>query len=458
MALKTNSRLVLYSSDRALERGFDRLKGEALHWVFEGYPVGDYYEAALPGRDAFCMRDTSHQCMGAQALGLGRHNFNMLKKFAEGISEWRDYCSYWEIDRWDRPCPVDYKSDHDFWYNLPANFDVLDAIYRMYRWTGDGRYLHDLAFERFCALTMEQYIARWDRDGDGIPDRVVAEGRRGIASYDEGDESVKGLRVGTDLVCAMIRAYESASELCRLENHPECARIYKKRGEALLRALNERWYDPDKGLAFGMGLDGELIFPPRDPWREKDFLYRGLATPEQAAPILDGLEAHMDGTIIELFSHLPEIFWRYGREAAGLRALRRAMDETLPRRDYPEASFCAVGAAVAGLMGVDPDGEQGVVRTLSGLADVEWAAMLHIGALDGHVSVEHTGHSATVFTNECDHEMIWRVCFDGERRILSNGSALPAQTLAMPCSGRIATYADISVPAGVTARAEAKPV
>jgi len=24
--------------------------------------------------------------------------------------------------------PVDYKSDADFWYNLPANFDIIDAV------------------------------------------------------------------------------------------------------------------------------------------------------------------------------------------------------------------------------------------------------------------------------------------------------------------------------------------
>ena len=31
-------------------------------------------------------------------------------------------------------------SDDDFWFNLPANFDVLDAAVRMWRWTGDDGY------------------------------------------------------------------------------------------------------------------------------------------------------------------------------------------------------------------------------------------------------------------------------------------------------------------------------
>mgnify|MGYP006888073524 CR=1 FL=1 len=48
MALKTNSRVVLFSSDRALEEGFDRVKQQALYWVFEDGDVGPSYEAALP--------------------------------------------------------------------------------------------------------------------------------------------------------------------------------------------------------------------------------------------------------------------------------------------------------------------------------------------------------------------------------------------------------------------------
>ena len=141
--------VVLHSSDRGLEKGFDWARRQALDWVSLGCPVGDYYEAALPGRAAFCMRDVSHQCTGAEVLGLSSLNLNMLSKFAAAIDEKLDYCSYWEIDRWDRPCPVDYANERDFWYNLPANFDVLDACYRMYRWTGIRAYLDGSVFDRF---------------------------------------------------------------------------------------------------------------------------------------------------------------------------------------------------------------------------------------------------------------------------------------------------------------------
>ncbi|GEM_PF-2554075 len=86
-------RITLTSSDTNLVKSFLWAKRQALAYVFEGDPVGDWYEAALPKREAFCMRDVSHQSMGANALGLWNHNKNMLRKFAENISDSKDWCT-----------------------------------------------------------------------------------------------------------------------------------------------------------------------------------------------------------------------------------------------------------------------------------------------------------------------------------------------------------------------------
>ena len=56
-----------------------------MNYAYDGDPVGLWYEAALPGRRAFCMRDVSHQVAGAQALGLSSYTHNMLRHFAENI-------------------------------------------------------------------------------------------------------------------------------------------------------------------------------------------------------------------------------------------------------------------------------------------------------------------------------------------------------------------------------------
>ena len=159
-------------SDRQLIAAFVWAKQQALSYVNDGDPVGPWYEAALPGRHAFCMRDVSHQAAGAQALGLSRYTHNMLHRFAENISESRDWCSYWEIDRLNRPAPVDYKNDRLFWYNLPANFDILDACYRMYLWTGDRSYVDDPVFLNFYHRTVTDYVSRWNLDLVHIMTRV----------------------------------------------------------------------------------------------------------------------------------------------------------------------------------------------------------------------------------------------------------------------------------------------
>src|ERR1700728_1399170 len=75
------------SSDTAMTRVFHWAKEQALHYKGKpGDPVGPWYESALPPRDAFCMRDVSHQSVGGAILGLDAENKNMLTLFAQNIS------------------------------------------------------------------------------------------------------------------------------------------------------------------------------------------------------------------------------------------------------------------------------------------------------------------------------------------------------------------------------------
>ena len=122
-------------------------------------PVGLWYETALPSRTRSSMRDTSHQSMGAQSLASYTHN--MLHHFAENISDSKDLCSYRGIDRRGRPERVDYKNDDESGYDLPANFYVLDASYRMFLWTGDRSYVNDFVFLNFYKRTVDDYVERW---------------------------------------------------------------------------------------------------------------------------------------------------------------------------------------------------------------------------------------------------------------------------------------------------------
>lgn len=156
------SKLELNSSNSKLVEVFHWARSQAMAFAFdEGDPVGPWYEAVEPGREGFCIRDTCHQAPGADAPGLQRFNLNMLRRFAENISESKDWCSYWEINRYNQPAPVDYENDAAFWYNLPANFDLLDCCFQMYVWTGDQTYINDPVFQNFYDTTVTDYIERW---------------------------------------------------------------------------------------------------------------------------------------------------------------------------------------------------------------------------------------------------------------------------------------------------------
>src|SRR4051794_28346506 len=99
------------SSDTALQTAFLRAKEMALS--YKGKPgdlVGPWYESALPPRFAFCMRDVSHQSIAAEILGLSKENKNMFRHFVANISETKDWCSYWEINRMGKPSPEDYRN------------------------------------------------------------------------------------------------------------------------------------------------------------------------------------------------------------------------------------------------------------------------------------------------------------------------------------------------------------
>ena len=251
-------RITFACGDPGLEAGFRWAREQALRRARHQGPAGPWYEAALPGRDAFCMRDVSHHAAGAHFLGLDAHNKNMLLRFARSMAESRDYCCFWEITGDGGPAAVDYTDDRDFWYNLPANFDLLDACWRMYCLTGDEDYREDPDFQSFYDRTVREYIAVWDHDGDGIPDRDFdGVRRRGIPSYDE-QKGMEGMAVAADLIAAQYRGFLSYGKL-RAASGPESAG-WEEKASRLAELLASKWYDRENRRFYGaMDRDGGMF-------------------------------------------------------------------------------------------------------------------------------------------------------------------------------------------------------
>jgi hypothetical protein len=444
-ATRMESRLELETPDAKLAAAFAWAKGQALDYAFPASayddPVGDWYEAALPSRFAFCMRDVSHQATGAHLLGLAAFNRNMLGKFARGIAAARDYCSYWEIDKWNRPAPVDYKNDKDFWYNLTANFDVLDACWRQFLWTGDRTYLEDPAFLAFYRQSVEDYVKAWDKDRDGVPEHRPEYGSRGLGGYDEGPFSDKAL-YASDLIAAMARAFDGYAAILWARGKAWGAGVgpidLERRAKALRRSY-EGWWNETKGqFADGRVQSGALVF--------QDLIWNGVfplyfdfipAGPRRDTTLRRIAEATPEG--IEIESYLPEILYRYGKDEAAYTRLLALADPAKARREYPEVSFSVIGALGMGLFGLTPSDSKGpAFESRSHLTpETEWAELRSVPLAGAVVDIRHDGKSRTSLRVRSGRVKLWVPSFDGDwDRLLVNGVARKAISQRDRWSGR----------------------
>jgi hypothetical protein len=433
---KPDSRVELESSDGRLMEGFRWAKNQALAYVSTGDPVGPWYEAALPGRHAFCMRDVSHQSNGAQILGLAAFNENMLRKFAENISASRDWCSYWEINKDNAPAPVDYKNDREFWYNLPANFDVLAACHRQFLWSGSNAYL-DPVFLNFYNRTVTDYVRKWDINGDGLMEHLSKYGHRGIASYNE--QHIAEMMVGGDLVAAQYAAYRDYAKFQTLLGNKSRAEEFAAKAQHLKFVYNKDWWNPvQDGYYCALGNDGkfhadltcgstldDVLFPLYceiiEPGHQTEAALGALT---RALPANDPKLGGVEGK-----SYVPEILYRYGRAETAYAVLLGLVDPSLKRREYPEVSFAVVGACATGLMGLRADSTSRVVETFPQVSGMEFVSLKHVPVFDNQISVHHTANGTTTLTNESGGTIQWRSSFPGRFEKLSiDGKEITAST------------------------------
>jgi hypothetical protein len=459
--LAPTSSLQLESSDTTLVQAFQWAKSQALAYAHDGYdPVGPWYEAALPGRDSFCMRDVSHQTTGAAALGLYSENRNMLGRFAAAVSQDRDWAGFWEIDKFGHPSTADYVSDNDFWYNLPANFDLLDSIVRMWRWTGDKSYMSDSSIQRFFDSTATTYVNAWDLQPERILNRSrimnqrLTKGQfvqeRGIPSYTEGEDN---FNLGTDLLAAEYRAFESLRVVATSRHEVRLAQRYGNTADGILDLIeNKAWSHEDNRF---MG------FFSRDGGRHGsgDAMVLYFAATKDPSHIRAAI-SHVESTEylkrigIEEESYLPQMLYRYGEKDA---AYRLIMDLTRPdkdRREYPEVSFSVIGAIVTGMMGlevVDDNGSHPLLHSISRLRSTSDRAKLSgVRVRDYLVDLEHVGDHRSIMTNRSKMRIYWQAAFPGGVPLLIvNGHPVRSRT-SLDASSSPVSWVVAAVPSGAT--------
>jgi hypothetical protein len=378
------------------------------------------------------MRDVSHMSTGAQLLGLGTTNRNMLRRFAEHISASKKWCTWWEITREGKPlAQIDYNNDRDFWYDLPGSFDVVDACYRQWLWTRDRTYLDDV-FLKYYYHTVTDYVEQWGHnDKDGFLEHLSQDGHMGIATYDE--DLVDDVLVGADLIAAQYRAYCCYAAIQHARNQLATAQQFTNKAENLKSIYNRKWWDASRNCYYAaVGEDGKFHKDLKASVGHLDIelpLYFGLTDrgiKTQAA--LDALERLLPldenaihGMIggVEGRAYLPDIFYQYGRSRSGYKSLVVMMSPFLKRREYPEVSYTSIGNLGTGLMGIRPSLSPGMVETFPQLTeDTNWASMSHVPVGSNVIFVKHTQNRETALSNEQGPALSWRVSFPGDVKSL----------------------------------------
>ena len=417
--------ITLKSSYKPLENGFNWAKEQALSFIHEGDPVGLWYEAALPNREAFCIRDIAHQCNGAFFLGLKDFSKNMLRKFAQNISEGKDFCTFWEINKNNLPAPVDYRNDQDFWYNLPANFDLLDCCLRQYNWTGDLDYITDESFKNFYNLSVNDYVLRWDKDGDGILEKQGSVHYRGIPSYMEGHVKENGIYVGSDLIAAMFAGYRAYSTILQIQGNSLQSLIMEERATLLRDKFNREWWSTKDEMFYSAILqDGTKTIVDKDnvSGTSRELtpkpLYFDIIHDISRKKMFLKLFNECETLNVENLSILPDIFYKHGDPKSGFDVLMQLVDTELKRREYPEVSFSVIGNILTGVLGLSAEAHKGKVKIKPAIPEfIDWIEINDIPLLDGSINITINKNKMTIERNKGE-SFILETILNGQTEII----------------------------------------
>ncbi|ULB33285.1 MULTISPECIES: hypothetical protein [Proteiniphilum] len=454
-----DSNLIFSSSISDLNEAFKWSKNTALSYAHDGTdPVGFWYEAALPNREAFCMRDIAHQSIGGEILGLSNHNYNMMIKFAENISASKDWCTYWEINKNDKPAPVDYFNDEQFWYNLPSNFDVVQACFKLYEWTGNKEYLYNPVFINFYEKTLYDYIKVWKLETENLLTRSTHmntelpfkeetkfNGNRGIPSY---IESESGFSLAGDLVASIYAACDAYSKILTIKGDTKRAEFFRNKAQNYKSFINDKFWNNKENYFnfFWSSIEGDFIMKNTPTAGETYYVwFDALETPTKSQTTINRVLVSENN--VENLSHLPLLLYRYRMPEKAYEMLYTLRNHD--RKEYPEASFGLIEGITVGLMGIQPKASMNIIQTLPQLiSNEQWAEISNLSIFSSLVNIRHEGNYKSIFVNNSEKNLNWRASFYGEYdKIYLNGKECSPK-YAVDVMGNIYSYIDTEVKHG----------
>ena len=443
------------SSDTSLQTAFSRAKEMALHYKGKpDDPVGPWYESALPPRYAFCMRDVSHQCIGGEILGLNKENKNMFTLFVKNISASKDWCSYWEMNRLGVPAPEDYRNDKEFWYNLNANFDLLNACWKLYLWTGDEEYIKGKLFENFHNRSVKDYIESWVLYPDSLltrpahpnarvpfNDKDAFHRCRGLPSYSEG---VPNIKMGVDLIGAIYRGLLAYADILKTSGQNKKAELFLQKAKAYQQRIDADWWDNSASLYHTYYSNNDQF--GKDEGETFLLWFDALKDSTRKQKTIQHLLSKNWG--IENLSYFPLIMYQNGYADKGYDYMLHLTDPSTERREYPEVSFGVIKGFVEGLMGIDADARFNRVSTLYRSSKETTSTVSNVRLLKTLISVTHTGSKRSSLTNAGKKAVTWRARFSGDHTLIYVNNKPASIRKEKDWLGNIISFTDVIVEPG----------
>lgn len=449
-----NKTATFKSSDPLMEQAFNRAKSMALSYKGDSNdPAGPWYEAALPARSAFCMRDVSHQSIGAEILGLSKENKNMLSLFAKNISESKDWCSYWEINKYGKPAPEDYRNDKEFWYNLDSNFDVMFACWKLYLWTGDETYIKNPEFENFFEKSVTKYIDRWELGADSLLTRSEFPNApvpfnikddfhkcRGLASYSEG---IPGLKMGVDLVAAIYRGLLTYSAILKQKGNLQKAEFFEKKAAKYQQQIEQIWWD-NTASTYNVIYTEDGKFSNVEG---KLFLlwFEALTDSDRTKKTIEQIISEKNN--VESLSYLPFLLYKYGFGDKAYEYILHLTDPATKRREYPEVSYGVIEGIIHGYMGIEPDATKKTVTTLYRGKNGVISEVDNLPILNTELFVKQESKKTT-FHNKGNMPIQWRAMFSGNHDVIFVNNKKITANHKKDNNGISYTFVDIPVNSG----------
>jgi len=451
------------SNDTVLVNRFNFAKSFALNYT-DSAAVGLWYEAAPAGREAFCIRDVSHMAKGAVFLGLQNYTKNMFYKFAYNISDAKDWCTYYSINKLDSPVRDEFTNDKEFWYRLPANFDMLQSCYNQFILTGDKEYITNPVFLNFYKKTVNEYATRWNLQYPviktrerfmNLPDAFNRNNPyyifRGLPTY--ADANAFKIHLGVDLLSAQFAALQSYSKLLAFTDKKADTIALHLKATEYYNYINSEWWDIYKNNLITLKYNDNTAFIT--PFVFYALYYNALGNTEQIVKVLDYLKKQND-IAIEVHSYYPEIFYKYGYSSDGYRYLSSLLSYDTYQREYPEASFATISTIVSGVMGVNANVTEDYIKSCSSFtSDTITASLTDLPLANRLISVTHIGNTQSQFQLLAGNNTLWVAAFKGDFNYIEiNGDKIKAKKTNIPVYG-IQSYVNVPVKQNTVYKAKA---